>query len=288
MKNFFPKLKKKKKKTDRLYILAFNITAIIALATYLAHKTRYWAASKIMPAAEFTIQTYQWLSLNVFSHPGFKLFLAALTILAISVISPFLRARIYSKKNASRTKKLFKFSGKLAGKSYKLKIKILYSLLKGKLAVLTGAAKMIKSFIAPVRESEIRKLIEIIESINIQEVRSEEDFEKQLFQRLDAKEYKVQRQVHYGSNNIVDLIVDGHIGVELKVADKAKNVRDLVGQITAYRKHLKKIIVGILDSGDVPDSEMKEYAKMIKKVDRKNVHVIIIKGEVRRLKKRML
>lgn len=140
--------------------------------------------------------------------------------------------------------------------------------------------------LAPVKDEEVKSLIEIIESIKVQDVRNEEDFEKQLFQRLDAKDYKVKRQVYYGKNNIVDLVVNGRIGVELKVADRAKNIRDLIGQITVYKKHLKKIIVGILDCGAVSHSDIEEYVSLIKKIDKENISVVMVKGELKRRKKK--
>ena len=140
--------------------------------------------------------------------------------------------------------------------------------------------------LSPVKDEEVRSLIEIIEGIKIQDVRNEEDFEKQLFQRLDAKDYKVKRQVYYGKNNIVDLVVNGRIGVELKVADRAKNIRDLIGQITVYKKHLEKIVVGILDCGAVSHSDIEEYVSLIKKIDEENVHVVMVKGKLKRHKKK--
>ena len=284
---FSPKLNKKSKKHAKFFSLIFAMTCVVVLAWYVANETRELAALQIIPVVNFLKDVYEWLSLNVFVEPAFKLVLTALIILAISWRSPFLRRRIYNRKNASRIKNVFKFSAKTLTKIFKIKFKVLNKIRKLKLLRKTsGFFKSIQLLFSPVKASEIKKLVDIIESINVQDVRSEEDFEKQLFQRLDAKGYDVKRQVYYGTNNIVDLIVNGQIGVELKVADKAKNVRDLIGQITVYRKHLKHIIVGILDSGDVPPAEMQEYANLIKKVDRRNVHVVMVKGEIKRLKQK--
>lgn len=135
-----------------------------------------------------------------------------------------------------------------------------------------------------VKDDEVKDLINVIEGIKVQDVRNEEDFEKQLFQRLDAKDYRVKRQVSFGSGKRVDLVVDDRIGIELKVADRAKNVQDLIGQVTVYKKHLKKIIVGILDCGVVAD--LSEYIELIRNVDEENVNVVLIKGDLRRHKKR--
>ena len=135
-----------------------------------------------------------------------------------------------------------------------------------------------------VKDDEVKDLINVIEGIKVQDVRNEEDFEKQLFQRLDAKDYRVKRQVSFGSGKRVDLVVDERIGIELKVADRAKNVQDLIGQVTIYKKHLKKIIVGILDCGVVAD--LSEYIELIQNIDEENINVVLIKGNLRRHKKR--
>ncbi len=135
-----------------------------------------------------------------------------------------------------------------------------------------------------VHDEKIRDLITAIEGIKIQDVRNEEDFEKQLFQRLDAKEYNVRRQVSFGSGKRVDLIVDENIGVERKVADWGKNIQDRIGQVTVYKKHLEKIIGGILDYGNVTD--MEEYINLIRAIDKENVYVVVVKGNVRRYKKK--
>ena len=139
---------------------------------------------------------------------------------------------------------------------------------------------------APVKDKEIKELTDIIKGIKIQKVRNEEDFEKQLFQRLDAKDYKVERQVRYGSKTVIDLVVNERVGIELKIADRGKNIRDMVGQIALYRKHLKKIIVGILDCDSIPQSDLDEYISLIKILDEENIHVVLVKGNLKRHKKK--
>lgn len=94
-----------------------------------------------------------------------------------------------------------------------------------------------------IKNDEINDLINVIKGIKVQDVRNEQDFEKQLYQRLDAKGYQIQRQVNIGQGKRVDLIVGDRIGIELKVADKAKNLQDLIGQVTVYKNSLKKFII---------------------------------------------
>jgi hypothetical protein len=135
-----------------------------------------------------------------------------------------------------------------------------------------------------IKDEEIKSLTNVIQEINLQEVRNEEDFEKQLFQRLDAKDFKVERQYKLGSGKKIDLIVNNCIGIELKVADRSKNIQDLIGQIIIYKKYLKKIIICILDYGNV--SDMEEYIQHLQNIDSENIYVLLIKGNVKRYKKK--
>ena len=93
-----------------------------------------------------------------------------------------------------------------------------------------------------VSDAQVKKLIDDIKSISVQKVRNEEDFEKQIYQRLTAKSFDVKRQVPLGSGRRVDLVVDNKIAVELKIADRAKNVQDLIGQVTVYHQQYKNIV----------------------------------------------
>jgi len=135
-----------------------------------------------------------------------------------------------------------------------------------------------------IKDEEIKNLIDVIEGLKVQDVRNEEDFEKQLFQRLDAKGYQAQRQVSFGPGKRVDLVVGDRIGIELKVADRAKNVQDLIGQVTVYKNHLRKVIVVILDVGVVAD--LQEYIELIKNVDIEKISVVLIRGNIKRYQKR--
>ena len=55
-----------------------------------------------------------------------------------------------------------------------------------------------------IKDEEVKALVEEIKGIRTQDVRNEEDFEKQLFQRLDAKGYNPERQVRIGENKRID------------------------------------------------------------------------------------
>lgn len=136
----------------------------------------------------------------------------------------------------------------------------------------------------PIEDEGVKDLIDVIKGMKVQEVRNEEDFEKQLYQRLDAKGYKVQRQVNLGQKKRVDLIVDEDIGIELKIAYRAKNVQDLIGQATIYKNYLRKLIVVILDTGSTEN--LQEYCELIKNVDAEKINVVLLKGNMRRYKKK--
>lgn len=130
-------------------------------------------------------------------------------------------------------------------------------------------------------DQELKALIREIKGMNVQLVRDEEDFEKQLYQRLEAKSYDVERQVAKQGRKI-DLVVNRHVAIELKIADRSKNIQDLIGQVTIYNKYYDTILVGILDYGKVEDLD--EYIEHIEAVSPGNIHVIVLDGEVRRRK----
>lgn len=135
-----------------------------------------------------------------------------------------------------------------------------------------------------VTDEEVKKLISEIKSINMQEVRNEEDFEKQVYQWLNAKGFDIDRQVLIEGHRRIDLVVDKRIALELKVADRAKNVQDLIGQVTIYKKHYKNILVVILDVGNV--ANMSEYIELIQNIDPENIGVVLVNGDLRRYKKK--
>lgn len=168
---------------------------------------------------------------------------------------------------------------------------ILSILIIGGIILLITKVPKIKKFFSskikiygPIKDEEIKSLIEVIEGIRIQDVRNEEDFEKQVYQRLDAKGFNPQRQVKIGESKKIDLVVQNNVGIELKIGDRAKNLQDLIGQVTIYKNHLRKIIVVILDVGVIAD--LREYSEYIKNVDEEKINVAVIKGNIRRYKKR--
>jgi ABC-type multidrug transport system fused ATPase/permease subunit len=134
-----------------------------------------------------------------------------------------------------------------------------------------------------VKDEDIKKLISVIEDMKTQEVRNEEDLEKQLFQRLDALNYSCERQSRMGDRK-VDILVNSKIGVELKLADRSKNIQDLIGQVTVYKKYLEHILVVILDVGNVP--ELNDFIEMIQAVDKDKIAVVVIRGNINRYKKK--
>lgn len=143
--------------------------------------------------------------------------------------------------------------------------------------------KEFKTF-SKVTDEETKKLISEIKAIDMQEVRNEEDFEKQVYQWLKAKGYYVERQVSISGRRRIDLVVNNSVALELKVGDRSKNVQDLIGQVTVYKKYYKKILVVILDVGNVP--EMSDYIELIQNIDSDNIAVVLIDGDLRRYKKK--
>lgn len=154
--------------------------------------------------------------------------------------------------------------------------------------------KKIKSFFSSitsffikeeVKDEAVSRIIDAIKSMNVQTSRDEREFETQVFQRLDALGFRTERQVPLGSRKVIDLVVDGKIGIELKVADRIKNVQDLIGQATIYKKHISKLVVVILDVGITGD--ISEYTSAIADVDPENIYVLTLFGNVKRKKKKV-
>lgn len=133
-----------------------------------------------------------------------------------------------------------------------------------------------------VDDESTKRLLDDIRQFIPQDVKSEEDFQKQLYQWLSSKGYPVKREVRFTDDNKADLVVND-IDLELKLADSAKNIQDMIGQVTVYSKHFRKIIAVILDGDLIKDID--KYTELIKAVDPEKIMVLVIKGSIRREEK---
>jgi len=129
-------------------------------------------------------------------------------------------------------------------------------------------------------QSEFDSILESIENeFEPEDIRDENDFEKQLTQFLKIKyPGRVRRQVETSKGKI-DLVIDEKYAIELKIADGKGKLRDLVGQVYNYKKVFNDVAVILLDVGKIPHSEIKEY---IDDYERLGVKTLIIEGVLRR------
>jgi len=131
-----------------------------------------------------------------------------------------------------------------------------------------------------VDDEGLKNLIKEIEQMNPSKIRDEREFENQLLQWLRAKGFSVRSQVRLDSKNIIDLVVKD-VGIELKLADNTTKVRNLVGQVTVYEKHFRKLLVVILSKNP---SKIMDYVKLIKNVNPEKIFVKVIKHNYKRPK----
>ncbi len=114
-----------------------------------------------------------------------------------------------------------------------------------------------------------------------EDVRDENDFEKQLMQFLKIKyPDRIKRQVDTPKGKI-DIIIDNRYAIELKIADGKGKLRDLLGQVHSYKKVYSEVAVILLDVGKMSHSEIKEY---VDDYENLGVKTIIIEGILRRKK----
>jgi len=132
------------------------------------------------------------------------------------------------------------------------------------------------------RQSEFDSILaSIANDFEPEDVRDENDFEKQLTQFLKIKyPDRIRRQVETPKGK-VDLVIDEKYAIELKIADGKGKLRDLVGQVHSYKKVFNNVAVILLDVGKMSRSEIKEY---IDDYEGLGVKTLILEGVLRRRK----
>lgn len=132
------------------------------------------------------------------------------------------------------------------------------------------------------RQSEFDSILESIENdFEPEDVRDENDFEKQLTQFLKIKyPDRIRRQVETPKGKI-DLVIDEKYAIELKIAEGKGKLRDLVGQAHSYKKVFNNVAIILLDVGKMSRSEIKEY---VEDYEGLGVKTLILEGVLRRRK----
>ena len=107
-------------------------------------------------------------------------------------------------------------------------------------------------------------------------IRDEEQLETVIYEYLKHtfSEYDVQFQQTINGRRRVDIVIDSEIAIELKIADKRKNLDSLFAQIEWYKDSFDKLVLLILDLGYIQDlGEFKE------RFESKGAEVVILNKE---------
>ncbi len=82
----------------------------------------------------------------------------------------------------------------------------------------------------------------------------------------------------------VDFAIDkNRLGLEVKIAFDKGTLRNLVGQILAYKKYFNEVGIILMDVNDMPNSIITEY---INEYRNQGVETIVIQGQIRKKKGR--
>jgi len=126
--------------------------------------------------------------------------------------------------------------------------------------------------------NEFDSILKIIENFRPQPFRNEKDFEKQLYQYLDAKlpNHVVDRQI-ITLGGFIDLFIYNKYGIELKIAWNRSSLRHLTGQIFDYLKGFdnENLAVVILDVKMMSPYEINEYIEFYKRL---GIKVVVLPG----------
>ncbi len=110
-------------------------------------------------------------------------------------------------------------------------------------------------------------------------LRDEEDFEKQLtiFLKLKLGEERVRRQEYRGGKR-VDILIDGHYGLELKLADSNQSLAALSTQLKLYSKRLEDVAAVIAIPRDMETDE-----EILDILDEEGFKYVVINAELKRI-----
>ena len=132
------------------------------------------------------------------------------------------------------------------------------------------------------RQGEFDTILEYIEEqFEPEDVRDENDFEKQLTIFLKSKyPDRIKRQVETSKGKI-DIVIDNKYAIELKIADSKGKLRDLVGQALWYKKEFDNVAIILLDVSKLPRSQIKEY---IDEYEKQGVKTKVLDGILKKRK----
>ena len=131
-------------------------------------------------------------------------------------------------------------------------------------------------------EMEYIDLPTLLDDFEPEPIINEEDLEKQLYQYLVAKlgRDRVKRQVSVERGKI-DIVIDGSVGIEIKIAKRKEDLNLLLGQAMVYIDYFEKLYTVILDIGK--NVELDYYRNRLEAI---GAEVLIFRGLIKSIRGR--
>ena len=101
----------------------------------------------------------------------------------------------------------------------------------------------------------------------------ERDLEKQLSLFLKMKGYQSERQHSPDGKYKVDIVFNGEMGIELKIADDPRRLLELPSQIKLYKKWLRDCAAVIAVPYGADESRLRDYFELL---DEEGIRYIVI------------
>jgi hypothetical protein len=137
----------------------------------------------------------------------------------------------------------------------------------------------------PSGQSELHEILKTIkEQFKPEPCINEKELQGQLKIWLDVKyPNRATREVATMAGK-VDIVIDKNkYGIEVKIANDKGTLRNLVGQILAYKKYFREVGIVLLDVSELQHSIIHEY---INEYQNQGVETVLIHGQLRRRKGR--
>lgn len=123
-------------------------------------------------------------------------------------------------------------------------------------------------------EIDEKKILRAIKSISFTRAKREREYETQLYQYLQAKDYPVEHERSRRGARFDLVLGENEIAIEIKIIRNASVFDALFGQIHRYKDEFRKIFVVLIDEFRNP-SVMKREIRRIEEIEPKKIKVIV-------------